>query len=263
MWLPMTAAMKCPRGARRCRDPGVLLERGTMADCASRPSPAATSRTARPDSLTLSQLLGETPEAESMARTCMRLAESLLHTRSRHAFLLGRRRAIRPTTWASARRARPRGARRGRAGRAVSGHLPGIAEAERARGPRGEPASDVAIVPAADSLAGRARWVIVNYDILSRHLDAIKAIARATSWWTRRTIKNHKSARSRDRPRHRRRCASDRVGRRPPVYALTGTPLTNRPRDLFRCCGWWPTRLAAASCRCEALLCRRENSMDG
>ncbi len=90
-------------------------------------------------------------------------------------------------------------------------------------------------MPAAGSLAGRARWVVVNYDVLSRHLAAIKAIP----WGglvvdEAHYIKNHKSARSRIvRDIAGAAASSPASGGGPPVYALTGTPLTNRPRDLF------------------------------
>ena len=77
--------------------------------------------------------------------------------------------------------------------------------------------------------------MIVNYDILSRHLDAIKSIA----WGglvvdEAHYIKNHKSARSRIvRDIAGAGASGPASAGGPPVYALTGTPLTNRPRDLF------------------------------
>jgi SWI/SNF-related matrix-associated actin-dependent regulator of chromatin subfamily A-like protein 1 len=71
-------------------------------------------------------------------------------------------------------------------------------------------------------------WVVVNYDILGKHLEALSLLP-----WTglvfdeAHYLKNHTSQRS----KHARRLigeASDAF-----VHALTGTPLTNRPRDLF------------------------------
>src|SRR5262249_10576187 len=71
-------------------------------------------------------------------------------------------------------------------------------------------------------------WVIVNYDILSKHIDALEAFD-----WTglvfaeAHYLKNHTSARSK-LARQLAASAPDAV-----LHALTGTPLTNRPRDLF------------------------------
>ena len=71
-------------------------------------------------------------------------------------------------------------------------------------------------------------WVVVNYDLLDRHDDALLALP-----WTgvifdeAHYLKNHRSLRSR---------LSRKIVEEAPdaaMYALTGTPLTNRPRDLF------------------------------
>jgi SWI/SNF-related matrix-associated actin-dependent regulator 1 of chromatin subfamily A len=80
-------------------------------------------------------------------------------------------------------------------------------------------------VPPQDGYTG---WVVVNYDLLSRHIDALAALP-----WTgivfdeAHYLKNHTSARS--------KLARRLVTESPDavVHALTGTPLTNRPRDLF------------------------------
>jgi SWI/SNF-related matrix-associated actin-dependent regulator of chromatin subfamily A-like protein 1 len=91
------------------------------------------------------------------------------------------------------------------------------------------PSDTVHIIgPAAPPTDEYAGWVIVNYDILSRHQDALEALP-----WTglvfdeAHYLKNHTSQRS-------------KVGRAlvaevpdAVLHALTGTPLTNRPRDLF------------------------------
>ena len=75
---------------------------------------------------------------------------------------------------------------------------------------------------------GTVGWVVVNYDLLRRHIDALLAHA-----WTgvvfdeAHYVKNHDSQRSKLGRKLVER-ASDAV-----IYALTGTPLTNRPRDLF------------------------------
>ena len=76
-------------------------------------------------------------------------------------------------------------------------------------------------------------WVVINYDVLAKHVGVL-----ARQPWTglvfdeAHYLKNHRSARS----RLARQLADDakrRVDPEPAVYLLTGTPLTNRPRDLF------------------------------
>jgi SWI/SNF-related matrix-associated actin-dependent regulator 1 of chromatin subfamily A len=71
-------------------------------------------------------------------------------------------------------------------------------------------------------------WLVVNYDILARHQAALEACA----WGgvildEAHYLKNHRSQRS--------RIARSIVsrGHDTVVYCLTGTPLTNRPRDVF------------------------------
>jgi SWI/SNF-related matrix-associated actin-dependent regulator 1 of chromatin subfamily A len=80
---------------------------------------------------------------------------------------------------------------------------------------------------------GRPDWVIVNYDILPKHIDVLET----TPWGgivvdEAHYLKNHTSMRSRLARRLADR-AKSQGGRGPAVYLLTGTPLTNRPRDLF------------------------------
>jgi SWI/SNF-related matrix-associated actin-dependent regulator of chromatin subfamily A-like protein 1 len=78
-----------------------------------------------------------------------------------------------------------------------------------------------------------ARWVIANYDILGRHVDAVAPVHWAGLVFDEaHYLKNHTSARS----KVAREIASSAAAlskRDLPVYLLTGTPLTNRPRDLF------------------------------
>jgi SWI/SNF-related matrix-associated actin-dependent regulator of chromatin subfamily A-like protein 1 len=79
-----------------------------------------------------------------------------------------------------------------------------------------------------DDVPADAQWVIVNYDILAAQLERLLATSwRGIVFDEAHYLKNHDSQRS-------------KCGRRivtsagdPVVYALTGTPLTNRPRDLF------------------------------
>jgi SWI/SNF-related matrix-associated actin-dependent regulator 1 of chromatin subfamily A len=76
-------------------------------------------------------------------------------------------------------------------------------------------------------------WVIVNYDILGKHIETLGAVRWAGLVFDEaHYLKNHRSARSRlARQLADRAKAND--GAHPAVYLLTGTPLTNRPRDLF------------------------------
>jgi SWI/SNF-related matrix-associated actin-dependent regulator 1 of chromatin subfamily A len=79
------------------------------------------------------------------------------------------------------------------------------------------------------------QWVVVNYDILGKHLDGLTRRPWAGLVFDEaHYLKNHRSARSRlarqlaDQASHH-----GGIGGDPAVYLLTGTPLTNRPRDLF------------------------------
>ena len=91
------------------------------------------------------------------------------------------------------------------------------------------PADRVHVVgPDAPPRDGYAGWVIVNYDLLARYAGPLAELA-----WTgivfdeAHYLKNHTSQRS--------RLARDLVAESADavIHALTGTPLTNRPRDLF------------------------------
>ena len=78
-----------------------------------------------------------------------------------------------------------------------------------------------------------ATWVIVNYDILGRHRDALEPIDWAALVFDEaHYLKNHTSARSK-----LARGLTDRASAKAAhpliVQLLTGTPLTSRPRDLF------------------------------
>ena len=72
-------------------------------------------------------------------------------------------------------------------------------------------------------------WLVLNYDILHRQVDALLAHDwKALVFDEAHYLKNHRSIRSRTATR----IVAEAAGN-PVVHVLTGTPLTNRPRDLF------------------------------
>ena len=82
-------------------------------------------------------------------------------------------------------------------------------------------------------LPAQPEWVIVNYDLLSKHIDVLNRVQWAGLVFDEaHYLKNHTSARSK-LARQLADQARIRGGAAPAVYLLTGTPLTNRPRDLF------------------------------
>ena len=97
----------------------------------------------------------------------------------------------------------------------------------------GDPRATTHVVEKGTAREGRFDWVIVNYDILPKHVDALEKPAWAGIVFDEaHYLKNHTSMRSRLARRLADRAKSQ--GRRgPAIYLLTGTPLTNRPRDLF------------------------------
>jgi SWI/SNF-related matrix-associated actin-dependent regulator 1 of chromatin subfamily A len=89
------------------------------------------------------------------------------------------------------------------------------------------------VVEAGAGLPDRLDWVIINYDLLDRHIEAL-----GSQPWSglvfdeAHYLKNHKSVRSR-LARQLAERARSHSATEPAIYLLTGTPLTNRPRDLF------------------------------
>jgi SWI/SNF-related matrix-associated actin-dependent regulator 1 of chromatin subfamily A len=78
-------------------------------------------------------------------------------------------------------------------------------------------------------LADYTGWLILNYDILDKHIEALRGCGwKAIILDEAHYLKNHESKRSK-----MARQLALQEGADPLVYALTGTPLTNRPRDLF------------------------------
>ena len=106
------------------------------------------------------------------------------------------------------------------------------------------PHASTHIVERGAELPAQAEWVIVNYDLLSKHMETLRRVQWAGLVFDEaHYLKNHTSARS----RLARQLAStvrlqaettaangaQAQSGAPVVYLLTGTPLTNRPRDLF------------------------------
>ncbi len=72
-------------------------------------------------------------------------------------------------------------------------------------------------------------WIILNYDILGKHLEGLMQFGWSGMIFDEaHYLKNHRSQRS----RHASKLVKMTSGE-PVVHALTGTPLTSRPRDLF------------------------------
>jgi len=72
-------------------------------------------------------------------------------------------------------------------------------------------------------------WVVLNYDILSKHLETLLRFPwKGIVFDEAHYLKNYQSQRSRHAMELVRKADGE-----PVVHALTGTPLTSRPRDLF------------------------------
>ena len=96
-----------------------------------------------------------------------------------------------------------------------------------------EPDADVHVLQSAADWQPQHRWTVVNYDLLgsSRHRLARNA-GPASSSTRRTTSRTNRSAPS-TVPTRCRRSVADRAPSPEAVYLLTGTPMSNRPRDLF------------------------------
>ena len=72
-------------------------------------------------------------------------------------------------------------------------------------------------------------WTIINYEVLGKHLDGLLAFDwKGIVFDEAHYLKNHQSQRSRNAAKLVKAIQDE-----PIVHALTGTPMTNRPRDLF------------------------------
>jgi len=103
------------------------------------------------------------------------------------------------------------------------------------------------------------RWVIVNYDILSKHADRLHAV----DWAGVILDEAHFIKNASQRTNHCLKLLGVQADARAPVigpdyvFLLTGTPMTNRPKDLFnllRCVGHPSARsfLSFAKRYCDA-----------
>jgi SWI/SNF-related matrix-associated actin-dependent regulator 1 of chromatin subfamily A len=94
------------------------------------------------------------------------------------------------------------------------------------------PDASTLVIEGAAPVSRTAEWVIVNYDILGQHLDALLGVPwTALVFDEAHYLKNHTSARS----KLSRQLTAAAAAATPAlaVQLLTGTPLTSRPRDLF------------------------------
>jgi len=88
----------------------------------------------------------------------------------------------------------------------------------------------VAMLPERSPLGARYRgWVVVNYDILKNHASMLERLPWSGLIFDEaHYLKNHTSQRSK-----LTRGLVEKAPGDPAIHCLTGTPLTNRPRDLF------------------------------
>ncbi len=92
------------------------------------------------------------------------------------------------------------------------------------------PGAAVEVIHGGEPLrAGRGVWTVINYDLLHRYIDDLcRPRWQALIFDEAHYLKNRNSIRSRMARRLVEGAPSEAV-----VHALTGTPLMNRPRDLF------------------------------
>ena len=108
-------------------------------------------------------------------------------------------------------------------------------EKSSARGHSSHKGADVHVVgPGPLPQLGFSGWTIINYDLLKKHVEGLLAHSfKGLVFDEGHYIKNHRSQRSRLARRLATEGAAHAGGGKPAVHVLTGTPLTNRPRDLF------------------------------
>jgi SWI/SNF-related matrix-associated actin-dependent regulator of chromatin subfamily A-like protein 1 len=94
------------------------------------------------------------------------------------------------------------------------------------------PDAPILVIEGTAAIPLTAEWVVINYDILGRHLgDLLRVPWAALVFDEAHYLKNHTSARS----KVARQLTAAAAAATPAlaVQLLTGTPLTSRPRDLF------------------------------
>ena len=92
--------------------------------------------------------------------------------------------------------------------------------------------ASVLVIEGSAPVAATAEWVIVNYDVLGRHIETLLRVPWAALVFDEaHYLKNHTSARSKLARQLTASAAATTPGLA--VQLLTGTPLTSRPRDLF------------------------------
>ena len=94
------------------------------------------------------------------------------------------------------------------------------------------PDSTIQVVEGAAPPSPDAEWVVMNYDIVGRHVDQLLRVPWAALVFDEaHYLKNHTSARS--KLARQLTAAAAAANGTLAVQLLTGTPLTSRPRDLF------------------------------
>jgi SWI/SNF-related matrix-associated actin-dependent regulator 1 of chromatin subfamily A len=103
----------------------------------------------------------------------------------------------------------------------------------------GAPDTTTHVIETGADAFGDQDWVIVNYDVLGKHIGALGSRQWAGLVFDEaHYLKNHTSKRSKlaRQLAHMRQGVGGQAGRQASdhaIFLLTGTPLTNRPRDLF------------------------------
>jgi SNF2 family DNA or RNA helicase len=94
------------------------------------------------------------------------------------------------------------------------------------------PDAPILVIEGTSSISPAGEWIVINYDILGRHIDNLLRVPWAALVFDEaHYLKNHTSARS----KLARQLTLAAAAATPTlaVQLLTGTPLTSRPRDLF------------------------------